>query len=121
MADVEFLDDDHSGEIDIDVDTLTALGFGLINAILEHEPTDTIKIWIDQGAPLWFQDEDGTSPLHAAAYVRNSQLVKLLIDEGAVWNAVDNLENTAGDIALSLNDGASYNLIRDAGIRSGVR
>ena len=34
--------------------------------------------------------------------------------------AVDNLHNTAGDVALSLNNGASYTIIRDAGIRSGT-
>ena len=33
---------------------------------------------------------------------------------------MDNAGNTAGDIALSLNDEASYRAIRDAGIRSGV-
>jgi type IV protein arginine methyltransferase len=33
---------------------------------------------------------------------------------------VDNGGNTAGDIALSLNDEESYRIIRDAGIRSGV-
>ena len=118
MSDFEILGDGQSGELDVNVDALTTLGLGLISAILEHEPIDAIKAWIDQGAPLWFQDDDGTSPLHAAAYVQNSQLVKLLLDKGAVWNAVDNLQNTAGDIALSLNDQTCYDLIRDAGIRS---
>lgn len=33
---------------------------------------------------------------------------------------MDNLRNSAGDIALSLNNEACYTLIRDAGIRSGV-
>jgi protein arginine N-methyltransferase 2 len=32
----------------------------------------------------------------------------------------DNGGNTAGDIALSLNDEESYHAIRDAGIRSGL-
>jgi protein arginine N-methyltransferase 2 len=79
------------------------------------------------------------SPLHAAAYVRRPDVAKFLIQEGAVWNAgayrvqvcfglelkpwlgytVDNLKNTAGDIALSFNDEETYTLIRDAGIRSG--
>ena len=34
--------------------------------------------------------------------------------------AVDNLHNTAGDIALSLNNEKCYTIIRDAGIRSGT-
>lgn len=33
---------------------------------------------------------------------------------------VDNLHNTAGDIALSLNNDECYQIIRDAGIRSGL-
>ena len=32
---------------------------------------------------------------------------------------VDNLHNTAGDIALSMNNEKCYRVIRDAGIRSG--
>ncbi|OAX43320.1 arginine methyl transferase [Rhizopogon vinicolor AM-OR11-026] len=103
---------------DPEIIMLTELGSTLINAILEKEPISNVRDLIDAGAPLWYQNEEGTSVLHAAAYVENEQLVKLLIEEGAVWNAVDNLQNTAGDIALSLNDAACYTLIRDAGIRS---
>ena len=33
---------------------------------------------------------------------------------------VDNLHNTAGDIALSLNNENGYSIVRDAGIRSGA-
>ena len=33
--------------------------------------------------------------------------------------AVDDLGNTAGDVALSLNDEVSYRIIRNAGLRSG--
>jgi len=94
------------------------LGTTLINAILEKEPISNVRELIDAGAPLWYQNEEGTSVLHAAVYGENEQLVRLLIEEGAIWNAVDNLQNTAGDIALSLNNVACYNLIRDAGIRS---
>ncbi|KAJ8587466.1 hypothetical protein M405DRAFT_741742 [Rhizopogon salebrosus TDB-379] len=103
---------------DPEIVALIELGATLINAILEKEPISNVRDLIDAGAPLWYQNEEGTSVLHAAAYVENEQLVKLLIEEGAVWNAVDNLQNTAGDIALSLNNVACYTLIRDAGIRS---
>jgi len=124
-----------------DMEILTALGAKLINAILEHEPLENIKGLIDSGAPLWYQDEaEGMSPLHAAAYCDGEcdELIKLLINEGAVWNAgwlmwfcsfmghdqrnfstVDHLHNTAGDIALSLNNEPCYTAIRDAGIRAG--
>lgn len=133
-------------DVDDDIETLTALGSALISAILDQEPFESIKAIIEAGAPLWYQDEvEGLSPLHAAAYAgSDDELVKLLIEEGAVWNAgnysllllvqfffvtadlhififiVDNLQNTAGDIALSFNNEACYNIIRDAGIRSGT-
>lgn len=101
-----------------EINTLTELGTTLIQAILEREPLVNIQDLIDAGAPLWFQDNDGISPLHAAAYVANEKLVQMFLADGAVWNAVDNLGNTAGDIALSMNDESIYSLIRDAGIRS---
>ncbi|KZT11035.1 S-adenosyl-L-methionine-dependent methyltransferase [Laetiporus sulphureus 93-53] len=101
-----------------EVNTLVSLGEALISAILERAPLDAVKKMIEDGAPLWYQDEDGTSALHAAAYVENEELVRLLIQEGAVWNAVDNTHNTASDIALSMNNEECYNIIRDAGIRS---
>ena len=34
-------------------------------------------------------------------------------------SVVDNLHNTAADIALSVNNENCYRLIRDAGVRSG--
>ncbi|KAH9858826.1 hypothetical protein C2E23DRAFT_800271 [Lenzites betulinus] len=102
----------------MDVDELIAQGQVLVSAILRRTPLAEIKSMIEGGAPVWFQDDEGTSPLHAAAYVEDDALVRLLIYEGAVWNAVDNLHNTAGDVALSLNNEQCYTIIRDAGIRS---
>ncbi|KAL4242833.1 RMT2/GAMT Methyltransferase [Abortiporus biennis] len=93
-------------------------GQDLVTSILDRKPYNEILAKIEAGAPLWFQDEDGSSPLHAAAYVENDALIKKLIEEGAVWNAVDNLHNSAGDISLSLNNESCYKIIRDAGIRS---
>ncbi|KAI0663606.1 S-adenosyl-L-methionine-dependent methyltransferase [Cubamyces menziesii] len=102
----------------MDVNMLVSQGQELVDSILRRRPLAEIKALIDAGAPVWFQDDEGLSPLHAAAYVENEELVRLLIDEGAVWNAVDNLHNTAGDVALSLNNEKCYTMIRDAGIRS---
>lgn len=120
-----------------EINAIIELGTTLIKAILEKEPLDNIQDLIDAGAPLWFQDNDGTSPLHAATYVGDDDLVKLLLEEGAPWNtgeqslssslhrliplsSVDNLGNTAGDVALSFNNNACYTQIRDAGIRAGA-
>ncbi|KAG6911127.1 hypothetical protein DXG01_003867 [Tephrocybe rancida] len=104
---------------DVDVQALADLGELLITSIIADESTEAILAMIDAGAPLWYQnDAEGMSALHAAAYMQNSELAKILIDHGALWNAVDSLKNTAGDISLSFNDLATYNIIRDTGIRS---
>ncbi|CDO74448.1 hypothetical protein BN946_scf184979.g3 [Trametes cinnabarina] len=97
-------------DVDMDVDAIVAQGQELIDAILRRRlPVSEIKSMIEVGAPVWFQDDDGNSPLHAAAYVESEELVRLLIDEGAIWNA---------DVALSLNNEKCYTIVRDAGIRS---
>lgn len=80
-------------EPDVDVsmddeDVATLLGENLVNTILEGGSLDAIKKLLEDGAPIWYQNEvEGTSPLHAAAYTRNPQLARLLIEKGAVWNA----------------------------------
>ncbi|KAJ7703140.1 S-adenosyl-L-methionine-dependent methyltransferase [Mycena rosella] len=102
-----------------DLDALTVLGEHLINSILFEEPLESIKRIIATGAPLWYQNEsEGISCLHAAAYIQDLDLVKLLLQDGALWNATDYLRNTAGDIALSFNNEEIYTIIRDAGIRA---
>lgn len=106
---------------DDELEELTVLGLGLITAIFQRKPLPEIKALIADGAPLWFQDDEGTSALHAAAYIEDHKLIQHLIEKGAVWNSVDNLHCTAGDIALSLNNETCYQIIREAGIRSGKR
>lgn len=70
------------------VHALTQLGDLLIESILRGEPIDTIKYIVQEGAPLWYQNEtEGISALHAAAYMQDVELVKFLIDEGAIWNS----------------------------------
>ncbi|KAJ3515250.1 hypothetical protein NLJ89_g1877 [Agrocybe chaxingu] len=106
--------------MDVNVDSVaTELGEELINQILADTPIQDVLRLLDSGAPIWYQNlAEGISPLHAAAYVQNLDLVKMLIDKGAVWNAVNHLKHTAGDIALSFNNELIYSVIRDAGIRS---
>ncbi|KAI0769724.1 S-adenosyl-L-methionine-dependent methyltransferase [Trametes elegans] len=102
----------------MDVDALVAQGQQLIDAILRRRSLPEVKRLVDAGAPTWYQDDEGISPLHSAAYIENEELVRFLLANGAIWNAVDNLHNTAGDVALSLNNAECYTAIRDAGIRS---
>ncbi|KAF7296149.1 hypothetical protein MKEN_01430200 [Mycena kentingensis (nom. inval.)] len=105
---------------DDELDALTTAGEALVAAILAEEE-EKIQALISGGAPLWYQTEmEGISCLHAAAYTQNLDLAKQLIEGGAVWNAVDYRQNTAGDIALSFNNEPLYALIRDAGIRSEI-
>jgi len=70
--------------VDADVEAASFLGEQLIASILADEP---VKGLVDNGAPLWYQNEEGTSCLHAAAYRQDTDLVKYLIERGAIWNA----------------------------------
>jgi hypothetical protein len=75
-------------DLENEIDNLTHLGLRLINAILSKDSMGNIRSLIGAGAPLWYQDDwEGTSALHAAAYTENEELVKLLIEKGAIWNA----------------------------------
>ena len=74
--------------MDDSIDALTLLGEHLVDSILDRQSVDHIKSVLDAGAPVWYQNEsEGISPLHAAAYVQDTELVRYLIEQGAVWNA----------------------------------
>ena len=80
------MDEDHID--DLDIDTVLRLGEELITRILENESLESISELLDSGSPVWYQNEsEGISPLHAAAFIQSVELVKLLIEKGAVWNA----------------------------------
>lgn len=80
-------DGDANWEDDIEIDEVVEAGRDLVYSILQGDPSDEIKSKVENGAPVWFQIEDGTSPLHAAAYNEDAALVKYLIEQGAVWNS----------------------------------
>lgn len=81
-------DDNVPGYVGDDEDEIAVVGMALINAILEHAPKEEIQKLLDEDAPLWYQDEDdGWSALHAAASVEDAELVKNLLQHGAVWNS----------------------------------
>ena len=74
--------------VEDDEDEIATVGLALINAILEYAPVEEIQKLLDDHAPLWYQDEeDGWSALHAAASVEDAELVKNLLQHGAVWNS----------------------------------
>jgi hypothetical protein len=69
---------------------IEALGRALVNAILDHAPPEDVQKLLDEDeAPLWYQDEDGWSALHAAASVEDAGLVKDLLQRGAPWNSCE--------------------------------
>lgn len=72
---------------DEDIDALSMLGGYLIFSIFHRRPLPEIITLIDAGAPLWYQDDEGTSPLHAATYIEDEELIRILIEKGAIWNA----------------------------------
>lgn len=74
--------------VEDDEDEIATIGLALINAILEYAPIEDIQKLLDEDAPLWYQgEEDGWSALHAAASVEDTELVKNLLQRGAVWNS----------------------------------
>jgi protein arginine N-methyltransferase 2 len=99
---------------------LTHLALGLLEASRTADNA-TIKALLDKGAPAWYQDTAlGWSCLHYAAERRDPELLRLLLQGGAVWNAVDKWGRTAGEISLSLGDKEGWEVIRNEGVRSGI-
>ena len=80
----EDYDPDH---FEAELGEIAALGQALIDAILDYAPIEDMQKLLDEDAPLWYQDECGWSALHAAASVEDAELVKTLLQRGALWNA----------------------------------
>lgn len=81
-------DDDYDPDhIEAELGEITELGRALIDAILGYAPIEDVQKLLDEDAPLWYQDEGGWSALHAAASVEDAELVKCLLQKGALWNA----------------------------------
>jgi ankyrin repeat protein len=88
-ADVDVLPDEDydSDQLEAELGKIAELGQALIDAVLEYLPIEDLQKLLDEDAPLWYQDECGWSALHAAASVENAELVKSLLQRGALWNA----------------------------------
>ncbi|KAM0751369.1 hypothetical protein T439DRAFT_313704 [Meredithblackwellia eburnea MCA 4105] len=95
-----------------------ALALQLIQAALDDDLAAVAEL-VQQGTEAWVQDDQGWSSLHAAASVGNVQMIEFLLRKGnAVWNLVDNLGYTAGDIAYSLNQAEAYEALLEEGVRA---
>ncbi|WWC67220.1 uncharacterized protein I206_101127 [Kwoniella pini CBS 10737] len=111
MSDVKMED----GQIPFDLITLAHQL--LISS--QNESLSEVKKLLDQGAPAWYQDDAlGWSALHYAAERREPKLLEILLQGGAIWNALDRWGRTAGEICLSLGDEKGWEIIRNEGIRS---
>lgn len=100
--------------------SLLTLAFRLIKAAQTAAPSVLADL-LAEGAPAWFQDDDlGWSCLHYAAERKEPECLEVLLQGGAVWNAVDKWGRTAGEICLSLGDEEGWSIIRNEGIRSGT-
>ncbi|WFD42848.1 type IV protein arginine methyltransferase [Malassezia psittaci] len=72
----------------------------------------------DGSADAWYADEElGWDAMHYAADAGSDAVVKLLLQSGGLWNAVDKLGFTAGDIAWSRNATTSYMALLEEGVR----
>ena len=89
LAKGDVITDEDSGSdyVDADEDEIVTQGQALISGILEYAPMEDVQKLLDEDAPLWYQDKDGWSALHAAASVEDPELVKKLLQHGALWNS----------------------------------
>lgn len=67
---------------------------------------------------LSLQDDDGWTPLHYSSCSGNLEAVMYLLAQGAIWSMVDNLGNTAGDVAFSMNHAEIYHGICNEAFRA---
>lgn len=94
-----------------------------LQCLSDRRPTRVVLDFLatEPDLPLWIQDQEtGWSVLHFAVEQEDVHLLRRFIEAGAPWNLIDNLGRTAGELALSLNNAACYELIREAGLRSGI-
>ncbi|GAA5963556.1 hypothetical protein JCM21900_003220 [Sporobolomyces salmonicolor] len=102
-----------------EIDEHLALSLRLIDAVLDHDDQLVRKLVLEEKVDCWVQDQQGWTSLHAAAYTGNTEHLNLLLRKGnAVWNIVDTIGCSAGDIAYSMNNTAAYELLLAEGVRA---
>jgi len=98
------------------------LSLRLIDAILEQDFPLIERLVLQERVDCWLSDEQSTqgwTSLHAAAYIGSVKLLKFLLRKGnAVWNLVDNLGCSPGDIAFSMNHSKCYKFLLEEGTRA---
>ncbi|KAK0545152.1 Arginine N-methyltransferase 2 [Tilletia horrida] len=96
----------------------------LNRTLLQHVSAgdvSAVRECLKAGADAWFESDEedglGWSALHFAVYANSPELITLLLQRGAVWNAVDPRGWTAAQLAWSLNYAECYLLIFEEGVR----
>ena len=64
---------------------------------------------------LFSHDEDGCTALTYAAMHGHAQAVRLLLDSGSPWNALDSLGKCAGDYAMEEGHQEAFDVLLDTG------
>ena len=80
-----------------------------------------VQILLDLGAQHqyeWYQDEQGRTPLHHACLRGSLPVVRLLIQAGHPWHAVDDQKKTGAELAMEHGHHHVYQYLLEEGVRS---
>ncbi|XP_051139392.1 protein arginine N-methyltransferase 2 [Andrographis paniculata] len=77
-----------------------------------------VKSLIESGADVTFFDADGLTPLMFAARTGCAEVVQLLLDSGAPWNALSPSNISAGDFAMENGHQSAFDILLNAGIQA---
>ncbi|KAG8623928.1 hypothetical protein KVT40_008904 [Elsinoe batatas] len=133
---------DQGMEVNVDLDTTTS---EILLAATNHD-TETLKTLLKTGSANVRDEDTGTTPLHAALLACEDadvteeaqgegdegdaisgkalqeegamRTIRLLFENGAIWNDLDANNETPGCLALRLGLKQAYELIVEAGVRA---
>jgi protein arginine N-methyltransferase 2 len=77
-----------------------------------------VRRLLKEDADVWYKDDHGRTPLHIAARIGNREIIDLLLENGAPWNALDIQERTVGDYAKECANPDIYEILINAGCRA---
>ena len=101
----------------------------IISAAERHD-VEALKVVLKHGSANVQDPTTGTSPLHAAIEACGKaengtevdeaaiKTVQLLLENGAIWNDLNNADETPGCIALRLGQKSIYEMMVEAGVRA---
>ncbi|CAI0464872.1 unnamed protein product [Linum tenue] len=90
----------------------------LLCEVAKKGDVDKVKSLIGSGADVSYFDGDGLTPLMHAAKLGHGNVVKLLLDAGAPWNALSPSNHSAGDFAMDAGHQEAFDILLNAGIQA---